>query len=259
MHVSLDRFGRATVMRPDGLDKPDHVDERDLSIGNPHQAARRLAEEEQKAVKALSKWELWKKERADRAKLMAEKRRQEAEYEIEHRRQAELMNNGDEHPLAYLAALQTLSGSHQDMRMGISGDGLSVDGSCADDRMQGFGSLGWDFNSFLSDAQKTVDSISKTVQSVTTAVAPVVQVFQQPSAAEIEAERQRQYQIALQQQQALAAASGQQVVSTPAGTLTIPANVAGFMDRKVFGLPLPVVVGGGAVALIGLALVLRRR
>jgi hypothetical protein len=139
--------------------KPEKVDERMNSLSNPQALAQQLRDKkaEEKKADAVAKADARRKMEEQKAELKAIAKA--AKEEEEFQREVEKYENAGEHPLMYLAALQSMSGENREMSMPLSGYGLSTDGVPAYDRAMGFSIS--DITKAFSNAQNIATQATK--------------------------------------------------------------------------------------------------
>lgn len=255
MRVNLSPKGEVIAAGEGSFRIPQAVKEQDHALTHPVKTAEKLRELDREERQKIAKAE---KERAKRnkeeAKRVAAEFKRSREYQ-EHLDEIAKAENVGEHPLMYLAAMQSMNGSHRDYQYGISGYGLSTDGVPAYDRAMGFS---------FADITGAIADVSNTINQIATPIMQTAKLVTGPSAAEIEAARQKA--IAEAQAQAMALALAQAPVSTGGGStiLTIPTGPGGqalspmqqFLKAKIGPVPAPVAVG--VVALLGAYLILKK-
>lgn len=186
MRVSMDSRGRVVAAGEGLYNKPVTVGERDNAVGNPRALAQAMrdqkAKEKAEAARIAAEKKAQKKAEQEELKAVAKAAREEEAFQ----REIEKYENAGEHPLMYLAALQSMSGENRDMNMPLCGYGLSTDGVPAYDRAMGTFPAGmglsWgDVTGALSNVQTTASQVMNIVRTVTPAStpAPVVQATQQ--------------------------------------------------------------------------------
>ena len=159
MRVSMDSRG-SVIASGEGLYvKPEKVDERMNSLSNPQALAQQLRDKkaEEKKADAVAKADARRKMEEQKAELKAIAKA--AKEEEEFQREVEKYENAGEHPLMYLAALQSMSGENREMSMPLSGYGLSTDGVPAYDRAMGFSIS--DITNAFSNAQNIATQATK--------------------------------------------------------------------------------------------------
>lgn len=251
MRVNLDSRGNVIAMGAERVREVSRVDQRDHAVSDPHAMAeqiRREKRDEERRVKEAEKAQK-AKNKAREKELKAELKRQEEEYK---REQESMRHNGEccgEDQMLAIAALQTMGGFARDFNHGISGYGLSSDGSF--DHSRG---LGFDFSSITN----VVNQASSTLQNALAPIQQAVQIIRGPSAAEIEAARAAAEAKARAEALARAQAAGMTLVQPGMpGVAAQPSALSALLSKKVAGVPVVALAGVGVVGIALLAL--RRR
>jgi len=166
MHIALNRFGEVVVEGEGTFRVPMGVDETDNSLSNPVTTAEALREHERQTYAHMAAIETSTAQRR-RLRLAQEDRMNEAaEDQAAFQREAEADYTGGQHPLTYLAALQTMAGNSMEQISPISGYTLSQDGVPAFDKTMNGYSVMRGMGDWLSDIQSGVEQVQNTVSDV---------------------------------------------------------------------------------------------
>lgn len=233
MRLNMDRKGNVVASGEGVFTIPTNVSHGNMAVGNPAETAENLRSKERQAAKQAKEVERQRKEQLKQEKLYMKERDKAAKAQARYEAEALQNENSGEHPLMYLAALQSMNGECREFNHPLNGYGLSTDGVPAYDRAMGFSFS--DITSAMSNVQSIAQSAEQTIQSVVRVVkpAPAPQPIVQ-SVTEI-----------------VQAADGYPVVTE----IVKP----GLMNIKVAGVPIVYLVGGGVASLAVLMLLMRRR
>lgn len=255
MRVRLDRSGNPVAMGEGYVDRPTQVSNGpQLAVGNPHATAEILRKQARDKELAARESARILKERKDEEAARAKASRRYASELKEYADGFIVDANGGVSPLMALAAIQTLSGFHNNPRLPLSGYALSPDGVPHHDRgMNGINprvNLGA-YGDFLSDLTSYAKQASGVVSSVSQMANQVMSIVKQPSAEQIAAAQKAAYD---QQLAAYQASQAAQAAQTPKA----PAQASAIMSMKLGGVPV-VYIGAGIVGLVAVLTLTRRK
>lgn len=241
MNVSMDRHGRVVVAGEGTYRVPMGAEETDNSLSAPVSAAQMLLEREHDEFATLAAVESLAQKQARLRAIQADREQAAAQDQEEYQREAEASANAGEHPLTYVAALQTMAGDSSEHYSPISGYLLSQDGVPSIDRTMNGHSPMQGLGDWLSDLQDVASSVQETTSNVSDAWSNVQEIVggsheQPPTPAVIV-----------------------QQMPAPVTPAQVKAPSSSWMNKKVAGIPLPYAVGGGVLAVAVLALALRKK
>jgi|WetSurMetagenome_2_1015567.scaffolds.fasta_scaffold234760_2 hypothetical protein len=236
MRISMDRFGNVVQAGEGTFRVPMGVHETDNTLSNPAAAAEMILERERNEYATMAAAQDNRDEasrvRAARSAFINRMAQDQEEYVDE----AMASETGGEHPLTYLAAIQSMAGNSSEQWTPLSGYLLSQDGVPAFDRtMNGYQPMRGSMGDWLDDLKSTVSQAQSTVSDIQDIESQAMDL-------------KNQVVDVLPVSQSAPAPSYMPAVATKA-VAQLKAQVTGFMSQKYFGVPAPLlalaVVGAG--------------
>lgn len=178
MHVALDRHGNAVVAGEGTFRVPMGADQTDNTLSNPVATAQMLRDQERVHYATMAQAE---SDAADYASDVAARQafiEQMAQEHDDYVREAVSSNTAGEHPLTYIAALQSMAGGSSEQCSPLNGYLLSQDGVPAYDRaMNGYPAFHGNMGQLLNQLQAAATSVlpPSVAALIPGATAPVVQ------------------------------------------------------------------------------------
>lgn len=234
MKISMDRYGNVVQAGEGTFRVPMGVHETDNTLSNPAAAAEMILERERDEYATMAAMEdeaaAAREVYAARAAFMDRMAQEHEDYVDE----AMASETGGEHPLTYIAALQSMSGNSSEQWSPLSGYLLSQDGVPAFDRtMNGYQSLRGNMGDFLDDLKAGVSQVQSTVSDV-----------QDLESQAVDLKNQVVDVLPISQ-----SAPSSVAASATKYAYAAKAAVSGFMSKKIMGIPAPIlalaVVGAG--------------
>lgn len=222
MRISMNRMGEVVVAGEGTYRVPMGADERDNTLSNPALQAEMLREEERAEFATLAAIDHQRQADAEVRASQNALMRQAAEDYQDYVEEGQASIYGGEHPLTYIAALQSMAGNDCEQYDPLNGYLMSQDGVPAFDRtMSGRSDLirNHSMGDWLSDLTDTVSQVADAASDVSDAISP----------------------------------SAQAATPTTQAVAPVAPKASSFqtlMKKKVAGIPLPLLalaaVGGGA-------------
>lgn len=174
MHVSLDRFGRAVVAGEGTFRTPMGVEEVDNTLSKPVSQAEALYERGRMEYATMAAMGQMQDEADAEAAAEAGFRQRLAQDYRDYTDEYVRETNGGEHPLLYMAALQSMAGAGMEHQHPLTGYGLTQDGQIDWARgMSGrYEAMGQDadLTALVSQAQQISQAATQSANNITNGV-----------------------------------------------------------------------------------------
>jgi hypothetical protein len=253
MHISLDRNGRAVVAGEGTYRTPMGAEQTDVMMNSPAVVAEMLREREASQTMAANRA---LDNQAAYEQALEEERAYEESLALDHENyQREALSSiyGGENPLAYIAALQTMAGAHEEFNMPLSGYALSSDGRPEHHRqISGHSPLRGRFGDFWSDMTDQLKSAAQSATEIAQELAPAVE-----SVSDVVSATQDLISPQAEAAPAAPAAAPAPVRVVTAAASAAKSGISKFMSMKIGPVPVPLLA---ALGVAGVAvLVLRKK